>query len=116
IGDFTSPYYVYTAYLYNASANNLKEVDRNTFWVNVPNQYYCMATTGYGNWSGWAGDPKAGPNNRVDNPDWVYKSKNDFRSRCFEAQNNVPTVSINTLDDARVTRNKTASDRGALEN
>jgi PKD repeat protein len=116
IGDFTSPYYVYTAYLYNASANNLKEVDRNTFWVNVPNQYYCMATTGYSNWSGWAGDPKAGPNNRVDNPDWVDKSKNDFRSRCFEAQNNVPTVSINTLDDARVTRNKTASDRGALEN
>jgi PKD repeat protein len=116
IADYKSPYYVYAAYLYNASATNLKEVDRNTFWINVPNTYWCMATTGYSNWSGWAGDPKAGPNNRVDNPAWIDASKNDFRSNCFETQNNVPTATYNTMDVTKANRNTTAGDRGAMEN
>jgi len=116
IGDYKSPYYVYGAYLYNASATNLKEVDRNTFYINVPNQYWCMATTGYSSYSGWAGDPKAGPNNRIDNPAWVDAAKNDFRSNSFETQNNVPTVALNKMDVTKANRNTTAGDRGAMEN
>ena len=116
IGDYKSPYYVYAAYLYNTSATNLKEVDRNTFYINVPNTYWCMANTGYSNFSGWAGDPKAGPNNRVDNPAWVDAAKNDFRSNCFETQNNVPTVAVNKMDVTKANRNTTAGDRGAVEN
>ena len=94
----------------NTTASNLKEVDRNTFWINVPNTYWCMATTGYSNFSGWAGDVKAGPNNRVDNPAWVDVTKNDLRSNCFETQNNVPTVTTNTMDVAKAVSNLLTND------
>ncbi len=116
VGDFTSPYYVYGAYLYNTNAANLKEVDRNTFDCKVPNTYWCMATTGYSDYGSWRGDAKAGPNNRYDKLAWMDVAKNDFRSNCFEAQNNVPTVAVNKNDVTKALRNTTAGDRGAIEN
>ncbi|NBO50390.1 MAG: hypothetical protein EBU80_11870, partial [Chitinophagia bacterium] len=116
VGDYTSPYYVYGAYLYNTSATNMKEVDRNTFFINVPNQYWCLATTGYSDYGSWRGDAKCGPNNRYDNPAWVKTSTGDFRSNCFEMSNNVPTVTNVTKDAWSVARNVVRSDRGALEN
>ena len=115
VGDYTSPYYVYGAYLYNTNTANMKEVDRNTFYINVPNQYWCLATTGYGSYGGWRGDAKCGPNNRYDNPQWESVAKTDFRSKCFEMANNVPTVSNVKKDAWSVARNVVKSDRGALE-
>jgi hypothetical protein len=94
----------------------MKEVDRNTFFINVPNQYWCLATTGYSDYGSWRGDAKCGPNNRYDNPAWVKTSTGDFRSNCFEMSNNVPTVTNVTKDAWSVARNLVRSDRGALEN
>ena len=115
VGDYTSPYYVYGAYIYNTTANNIKECDHNTFYLNVPNQYWALGTSGYGSYGGWRGDVKAGPNNRYDNPAWVKTSTGDFRSNCFEMANNVPTVSNVKKDAWSVARNVVKSDRGALE-
>ena len=115
VGDYTSPYYVYGAYLYNTTPSNMKEVDRNTFFINVPNQYWCLANAGYNSYGAWRGDAKCGPNNRYDNPQWVNVSKTDFRSNCFEMANNVPTVSNVKKDALGGVRNVVRSDRGAVE-
>jgi PKD repeat protein len=117
IGDYSSPYYVYPAYIYNANpTTNLKEVDHNTMYVNVPNQQWCMGTTAYNSFSGWAGDAKAGPNNNNVNPEWENLPKADMRSRSFETQNNVPAVAYVTTDVTKAKRNTVRSDRGAVEN
>jgi len=112
VGDYTSPYYVYGAYLYNTNTANMKEVDRNTFYINVPNQYWCLATTGYNDYGSWRGDSKCGPNNRYDNPAWVKTSTGDFRSNCFEMSNNVPTVTNVTNTNALIQVN--AEPKGTL--
>jgi PKD repeat protein len=117
IGDMTSPYYIYPAYLYNGNASaNIKEVDYNTFWITVPNQYWYMGTNGYSDYSSWKGDVKAGKNNNWNNPAWVDEAANDFRSNCFETQNNVPTVTNVLTDQSKKARHLIKSDRGAYEN
>jgi len=67
VGDYTSSYYVYGAYLYVITPTNVKACDYNTFFVNVPNQYWVVGTTNYNSFGGWKGDSKCGPNNRYDN-------------------------------------------------
>jgi PKD repeat protein len=117
IADMTSPYYIYPAYLYNGNAQtNIKEVDYNTFWLNVPNQAWYMGTNYYTSYSGWSQDGKAGKNNNWNNPAWVDEANNDFRSNCFETQNNVPTVTNVLTDQAKKNRHLIKSDRGAYEN
>jgi len=117
IADMTSPYYIYPAYLYNGNAQtNIKEVDYNTFWLNVPNQAWYMGTNNYNSYSGWSQDGKAGKNNNWNNPAWVDEANNDFRSNCFETQNNVPTVTNVLTDQAKKNRHLIKSDRGAYEN
>ena len=117
IADMTSPYYIYPAYLYNGNATtNIKEVDHNTFWLTVPNQYWCLGTTGYSNYSSWSQDPKAGKGNNWNNPAWVDEANGDFRSNCFETQNNVPTVTNVLTDQSKKNRHLIKSDRGAYEN
>jgi PKD repeat protein len=117
IADMTSPYYIYPAYLYNGNAStNIKEVDYNTFWLNVPNQAWYLGTNSYNSFSAWSGDVKAGKNNNWNNPAWVDEAKSDFRSNCFETQNNVPTVKYVFNDQSKKTRHLTRSDRGAYEN
>ena len=115
VGDYTSPYYVYGAYLYVTTPTNIKECDRNTFYINVPNQYWLVGTTGYSSYGGWRGDSRCGPNNRYDNPAWVSASTGDFRSNCFEMANNVPTVTNVKKDALNANRNLVRSDRGAVE-
>ena len=117
IADMTSPYYIYPAYLYNGNAaTNIKEVDYNTFWLNVPNQAWYLGTNNYNSYSAWSGDVKAGKNNNWNNPAWVDEAKGDFRSNCFETQNNVPTVKYVFNDQSKNPRHLTRSDRGAYEN
>ena len=62
-------------------------------------------------------------NENFNDPIFIDKSKDDYRSNCFETQNNVPqfdglwpVTTPNTIDITYATRNKYSADRGAIEN
>ncbi|PHX92965.1 MAG: hypothetical protein CK532_01125 [Flavobacteriales bacterium] len=119
IADFTTPYYVYGCYLYSSPSSNIKSCKNNTFWVSSPNQYWCYGTNGYNTYGDWRGSTGNGPGNNYVNPNWkdISAGKDDWRSDCFETQNDVnPANGASTLDQLSALRNKAASDRGSREN
>ncbi len=119
ICDFTTPYYVYGCYYYSSPASNIKSCKNNTFWVSSPNQYWCYGTTGYNTYGDWRGANNNGPGNNYVNPNWkdITAGTDDWRSDCFETQNNVdPKDSATRLDQLSGVRNVTKSDRGSREN
>lgn len=96
---------------------NLNTVDQNTFYINSFNsESWNLGTTSFSNFSGWKSSSDVGPNERFLNPVFHNISKYDFKSDCFENQNNVDYKSANTKDILLNNRNLVKNDRGAFEN
>lgn len=119
IADFTTPYYVYPCYYYSSPASNIKSCKNNTFWIKASNQYWAFGTTGHGSFSSWNSSTGNGPGNNEVDPTWknITAGTDDWRSDCFETQNNVKaSEKASTLDQPSGVRNTIASDRGSREN
>jgi hypothetical protein len=116
ITEISSNYYVYPAYLYNSASNRILSVNWNTFhFPQIVNQYWAIGTTGYNSYNAWVTSGIPGAENNYADPNFRNPSSGDYRSNCFETQNNVPTVSWVPQDQALKNRQVGSSDRGAYE-
>lgn len=99
------------------SSAKFTAVDYNTCYVKLfGSEYWGMGQNGYTDWGSWKSSGINGPNEYFGNPQWNSVSKLDFKSNCFENQNNVPTVTGLSTDITGSTRNAVRCDRGAFEN
>ncbi|NBV35996.1 MAG: PKD domain-containing protein [Bacteroidetes bacterium] len=99
------------------SSAKYTEVDYNTCYVkNFGSEYWGMGQNGYNDWGNWKSSGINGPNEYFGDPKWNAVSKLDFKSNCFENQNNVPTATGLPKDITGAARNPIRSDRGAFEN
>ncbi|MFN5890479.1 MAG: hypothetical protein ACK448_08795, partial [Bacteroidota bacterium] len=116
ITEISSNYYVYPAYIYNTTNTNIKSVNWNTFhFPQIVNQYWAIGTTGYNTYSAWVTSGIPGVDNNYANPNFRNPATGDYRSTCFETQNNVPTVAWVPNDQSKKKRQTGSSDRGAYE-
>ena len=98
------------------SSAKYTEVDYNTCYVKkFGSEYWGMGQNGYNDWGNWKTSGINGPNEYFGDPKWNSVSKFDFRSNCFENQNNVPTASGLPVDITGAARNPIRCDRGAFE-
>lgn len=106
---------VYPAYI--NTFTNLGLVDQNTFYIkNFASESWNLGTTSFSNFAGWNLSSDVGPNEKFLDPVFQNVSKYDFKSNCFENQNNVDYQSLNTKDISLSNRNLIKNDRGAFEN
>ena len=123
--DIQNCYYAYPAYTYNINGvSAYKRWDYNSYFVrNVSFQTWYSNSGNASDFSAWKSQGFAGNNEIFVNPEWENASINNFRSKAFENQNNVPQVaslwpvspSTNNLDFTGASRNPMRSDRGAIE-
>lgn len=103
------------AFLY--SSTTIKLCNNNSFNVSFgSSQSWYLGQSNFSNFSGWKSSSDVGPGENFLNPVFVNVGKNDFRSNCFETQNNVPYVKGNDYDVTAATRNTKNNDRGSFEN
>jgi len=103
------------AFLYSSTA--IKLCNNNSFNISFgTGQSWYLGSNAFSNFSGWKASSDVGPGESFLNPVFVNVAKNDFRSNCFETQNNVPYVKGNDYDLPGVLRNTKNSDRGSFEN
>ena len=103
------------AFLYSTTA--IKLCNNNSFNISFStSQSWNLGTSSFSNFNGWKSSSDVGPGESFVNPVFVDVAKNDFRSNCFETQNNVPYVKGNDIDVVAVNRNNKNSDRGSFEN
>jgi hypothetical protein len=99
------------------SSTKFNEANFNTcFTKNFGSEYWGMGQTGYTDWGSWKTSGINGSSEYFGDPKWNSVAKLDFKSNCFENQNNVPTVSGLPSDVTGAVRNPIRSDRGAFEN
>ena len=99
------------------SSAKFTEADFNTCFVkNFGSEYWGMGQTGYTDWGSWKTSGINGSSEYFGDPKWNSVAKLDFKSNCFENQNNVPTVSGLPVDITGASRNAVRCDRGAFEN
>ena len=125
IVDIQNCYYAYPAYTYSVNGTSAyKRWDYNSFFVrNVSLQQWYSNAGSASDFAGWKTQGFAGNNELFVNPEWENPASNNYRSRAFENQNNVPqtaslwplTPATNQFDFTGATRNPIRSDRGALE-
>ncbi|MFZ9970562.1 MAG: hypothetical protein ACO3GK_04550, partial [Bacteroidia bacterium] len=115
IVNFKNGYYTYPAYCYGNSTN-VKGWDHNSYYINnFSGQYWYNPNGGGGDFNAWVNSSLPGSGEKYHDPKFVDVAKGNFKSNAFKAQNNVPAALATGDDLAVVTRNTTASDRGALE-
>jgi PKD repeat protein len=103
------------AFLYSTTA--IKLCNNNSFNISYGGgQSWYLGTNSFSNFSGWKSSSDVGPGESFVNPAFVNVAKNDFRSNCFETQNNVQYIKGNDIDVVAVNRNTKNSDRGSFEN
>jgi PKD repeat protein len=103
------------AFLYSSTA--IKLCNNNSFNVSFGgSESWYLGANSFSNFSGWKSSSDVGPGESFLNPVFVDVAKNNFRSNCFETQNNVPYVKGNDYDVLARMRNIMNSDRGAMEN
>jgi PKD repeat protein len=123
--DIQNSYSAYPAYTFCQNGTSAyKRWDFNSYFVrNITNQNWYSNAGNTNDFNGWKSQGFAGVNEYFTNPEWENPSKNNYRSKAFENQNNVPqTNSVwpltpinNTFDLVGNKRNSIKSDRGALE-
>ena len=105
----------YPAYIGTYTA--LNTVDQNSFYVQGFNvEAWNLGTTSFSNFAGWKSSADVGPNEKFGNPVFADVLKYNFKSNCFENQNNVDYKSANIFDADKNTRNLIKNDRGSFEN
>ncbi len=105
----------YPAYI--NTYTNLGKVDYNTFYIkNFASESWNLGTTSFSNFAGWKSSADVGLNEKFGDPVFQNASKYDFKSNCFENQNNVDYNVANKMDNAQSNRNLIKNDRGAFEN
>ncbi len=98
------------------SSAKFTEVDYNTCFVKkFGSEYWGIAQNGYNDWGSWKTSGINGSGEYFGDPKWNSVTKLDFKSNCFENQNNVPTVSGLPTDVTGALRNVVRCDRGAFE-
>lgn len=125
IVDIQNCYYSYPAYTYSVNGvSAYKRWDYNSYFIrNVSLQQWYSNSGSASDFNGWKSQGFAGINEYFTNPEWDNPSKNNFRSKAFENQNNVPQIAslwplspiTNQVDLLGNQRNTLKSDRGALE-
>ena len=123
--DIQNCYYAYPAYTYSVNGPNAyKRWDYNSYFIrNVSFQQWYSNSGNAADFSGWKSQGFAGNNELFVNPEWENPASNNYRSRAFENQNNVPQIAslwplspaTNLVDFTGALRNPIRSDRGALE-
>lgn len=100
-----------------SSSTAIKLCNNNSFNISFgTGQSWYLGSNAFSNFSGWKASSDVGSGESFLNPVFVNAAKNDFRSNCFETQNNVPYVKGNEYDLPGVLRNTKNSDRGSFEN
>lgn len=123
--DIQNSYSAYPAYTFCQNGTSAyKRWDYNSYFVkSVTNQYWYSNAGNTNDFNGWKSQGFAGINEYFTNPEWENPSKNNYRSKAFENQNNVPQTNSlwplnpvnNGFDLSGNKRNSIKSDRGALE-
>ena len=124
IVDIQNSYGAYPVYTNNQNGSTAyKYFDYNTYWTkNLSFQYWYCPNGQANDFAGWKSLAFGGPNENSVDPMWKNKTS-DFRSDCFETQNNVPQIASlwpttpinNPVDQSGAARNPVKFDRGAYE-
>jgi len=114
IVDLEDNYYAYPIYLLNQN-NGIRSFDNNSFNLKLVNQLWYLGTSTFNTYNAFITSGIPGPGNNITNPNFVDPANLDYRSRAWETQNNVPTVTWAPVDLNGKTRNAGFSDRGAVE-